>query len=248
MNQRPGKGINRINWDLRYASYSPIMLNGNKFTPVAQGGGRSRFRGGSGTPVMPGKYSVSLDLIFNGKTTPLVEPVMFNTVSLNNTTLSGDPTALMAFQNEIAKLSNVASGTESMTDELMTRVQYVKQAVNNTPGIPYELMAKASALEKELDDILWKFNGQRPKASQEENWPAPPSINEYLSVATYGTFRSTSGPTQTMREQMQLAKEALKPVYDRIKVILEVDIVKLEAELDKYGVPFTPGRLPAWGK
>jgi len=47
---------------------------------------------------------------------------------------------------------------------------------------------------------------------------------------------------------MQLAKEALKPVYDRIKVILEVDILKLEAELDKYGVPFMPGRLPAWVK
>ncbi|PKP29421.1 MAG: hypothetical protein CVU00_15695, partial [Bacteroidetes bacterium HGW-Bacteroidetes-17] len=107
---------------------------------------------------------------------------------------------------------------------------------------------KASALEKELDDILWKFDGQQPKASQEENWPAPPSINEYLGVAAYGTFRSTAGPTKTMKEQMQLAKEALKPVYDRIKVIMEVEIVKLETELDKYGVPFTPGRLPAWVK
>ena len=167
---------------------------------------------------------------------------------LDNTTLEGNPNELMAFQNEVSKLSNVANGTESIANELMTRVQYVKQAVNNIPGIPYELMVKASALEKELDDILWRFNGQQPKASQEENWPAPPSINEYLSVAAYGTFRSTSGPTQTMREQMKLAEEALKPVYDRVKTMMEVDVIKLESELDKYEVPFIPGRLPEWGK
>lgn len=248
MNQRPGKGINRVNWDLRYASTGAIRLIGNKFTPVAGGDARSRFRGGGGAPVMPGVYTVSLDMIFDGKTTSLVNPVSFNTKSLNKATITGDPAELLAFQNEVAQLSNLANGTQSITNELMTRVQYVKQAVNNMPNVPYELMAKASALEKELDDILWKFDGQQPKASQEENWPAPPSINEYLGVAAYGTFRSTAGPTQTMKEQMQLAKEALKPVYDRIKVILEVDIVKLETELDKYGVPFTPGRLPAWVK
>ena len=101
---------------------------------------------------------------------------------------------------------------------------------------------------KELDDLLWRFNGQRPKASREENWPAAPAINEYLNVAAYGTFGSTAAPTQTMRAQMKLAKEALKPVYDRVKTIMEVDIVNLENELDKYGAPFTPGRLPAWKK
>ncbi len=248
INQRPGKGINRLNWDLRYAAFSAIRLSGDKFTPVSAGGGRSRYFGGIGIPAMPGKYTVSIDMVAKGEVNKLAGDVEFTVKKLDNTTLKGNQGELMAFQHEVSKLSNVANGTESIANELMTRVQYVKQAVNNIPEIPYELMVKASALEKELDDILWRFNGQQPKASQEENWPAPPSINEYLGVAAYGTFRSTSGPTETMKEQMKLAEEALKPVYDRIKTMLEVDIVKLEAELNKYNVPFIPGRLPEWGK
>ncbi len=248
MNQRPKKGVNRVNWDLRYASNGAIRLSGNKFAPVAAGEGRSRWRGGGGTPVMPGNYSVSLDMVAKGKVTPLVSDVNFTTKKLNNTTLPGDPAELLAFQNEVTKLSQLSNGTQAVTEELMTRVQYVMQAVNNTPGIPNELMVKAANLEKELDDLLWKFNGQQPKASREENWPAPPAINEYLNVAAYGTFGSTAAPTQTMRAQMKLAKEALQPVYNRVKTIMEVDIVNLEKELDKYGAPFTPGRLPAWGK
>jgi photosystem II stability/assembly factor-like uncharacterized protein len=248
LNKRPKKGVNRVNWDMTYASTRAVRLTGNKFTPVASTGRVPWWQRMGGTPVMPGNYMVSLDMIAKGKVTSLVNDVKFTTKKLNNTTLPGDPAELLAFQNEVSKLSQLSNGTQAVTNELMTRVQFVMQAVNNTPGIPNELMVKAANLAKELDNLLWKFNGQRPKASREENWPAAPAINEYLNVAAYGTFGSTAAPTQTMREQMKLAKEALKPVYNRVKTIMEVDIVSLEKELDKYGAPFTPGRLPAWIK
>ncbi len=242
INKSFGKGIARVNWDLRYNYATSVRLSDNKFSPVSS----SRGRRGFGTLVMPGKYSVSIDKVVREKVTTLVTPVEFNVIPLNNTTLAGNREKLVAFQKEVSSLTRLVSGTESIVEELVTRVQYVKQAVSNTPGIPLELMTQATVLEKELDDILWKFNGQKPRASQEENWPAAPSINEYLSVVAYGIYGTTSDPTETMKEQYDLTVEAFKPVYDRVKVILENDILKLESELDKYGAPYTPGRLPEW--
>lgn len=232
------KGIARVDWNLRYNYSTSVRLKDDKFNAFP--------RAGSGTLVMPGKYSVSIDKVVRGKMTSLVAPVSFNAIPLNNTTLPGNREKLVAFQKEVSALSRLVYGTESVVEELVERVQFVKQAAHNTPGIPHELMAEAIALEKELDDILWKFNGQQPRASREENWTAAPAINEYLSVVTYGTYSSTSDPTETMKEQYDLTIEAFKPVYDRVKIILEIEILKLESELDKYGAPYTPGRLPEW--
>jgi hypothetical protein len=47
---RPSKGMNRLNWDLRYAGTSPVRKNDGKFDPFSSGG--------SGLFVMPGSYKV----------------------------------------------------------------------------------------------------------------------------------------------------------------------------------------------
>ncbi|MCK4288852.1 MAG: hypothetical protein KAW86_06585, partial [Bacteroidales bacterium] len=98
LTKSPSKGISRITWNLRYQGMNPVNIKDGKFDPLSSGG--------NGMYVMPGKYFVSLSQNVNGKITELAEPVEFNAVVLNNTTLpAGDRAALVAFQNKLAEMS-----------------------------------------------------------------------------------------------------------------------------------------------
>jgi hypothetical protein len=196
---------------------------------------------------MPGKYAVTMSMIFRGEEKLLAGAVEFTAKVLNNTTLpAADRADLVAFQDKVSELVNAVNGAEEFTGELMKRTQYIKQAVQNTPGAPYSLMLQAIAVEKQLDDIIWKINGQVPAASDEENLPAPPPINHRLGAIMAASWGNTSTPTQTQRDQYALLEEEFPPILDQLKKIAEVDMKELESQLDKMNAPWTPGRLPEW--
>jgi hypothetical protein len=109
-------------------------------------------------------------------------------------------------------------------------------------------MLKAAGIEKQLQDIRWKMEGQIPAASEEENLPAPPSVNYRLGEIISATWGNSSTPTQTQRDQYALLEEEFPPILAQLKQIAEVDLKALEAELDKLDAPWTPGRIPEWKK
>lgn len=237
--EKVGKGISRTTWDLRFPSTNPVKLRDEKFSPTSMGG--------SGMLVLPGKYSVSIDQVVRGETTHLAGPEPFNVVPLNNTTLPAkNRKELVAFQNELAELSRVIRGSEDFAEDMMERIRSDKQAAQRTMKTSQELMTKIEDVESRLDDILWKFNGQKPKASQEENLPAPPSINEQLNSIAWVHWRSTSGVTQTQRDVFALLKEQFPPVLSDLKEIFKTDLPEIEKQLEDIGAPWTPGRIPEW--
>ena len=135
---------------------------------------------------------------------------------------------------------------QSITDNLIKRTQYVKQAINNTPDAPAGLLAKATEIELQLENIRWAFYGQSPKASREENWPAPPSINGRVGALVYSHWGSTSRVSETQMQMYDILAEEFPPILAQLKNISEVGLKGLEAELDAIGAPWTPGRIPEW--
>jgi len=241
LRKSPSKGINRVTWNLRYPSTYPVSIKDNKFDPLRSGG--------SGLLVMPGKYSVTLSQVAGGEENFLAGPEEFVARPLNNTTLPAeDREQLVAFQNEVSELSRTVRGTQRLADDLLKNIQYIKQAIINTPMATPEMMNKASEIETQLKEIQWKFSGQRPKASREENWPAPPSINERLNTITGSHWRSTSAVTQTEYEQFTILEEELPSVIEDLRIIAEQDLKQLQEQLDQVGAPWTPGRIPEMKK
>ncbi len=239
LSAKPSKGTSRITWDLRYMSVWGVRLDDDQFDPFSTGGG--------GFLAMPGKYAVTMSMVFNGEEKPLAGPVEFNAKVLNNTTLPAtDRAELVEFQDKVGELVDAVNAAEKFADELMKRTQYIRQVVQNTPGAPYELMVKASAVEKALQEIDWKMQGQVPAASDEENRPAPPSINHRVGQIIEATWGNSSSPTQTQRDQYALLEEEFPPILDQLRLIAEKDLKEMEAELDKLGAPWTPGRIPDW--
>lgn len=241
LTKKPSKGINRITWNLRYPGTRPVRLKDDKFSPLSSSGNNNY--------AMPGKYSVDLAIYHRGEVKKLYDPVEFNAIVLQNTSLPAeDRAAMVDFEKKVSQFARIIYGTDNASDDMMEQVQYIKQAILMTPGISDDLMGKAEAVEQKLDDIQWKFNGQRAKASSEENWPAPPSIYERLNALVYSHWGSTSAITETQKNMYAILMDEFPPIYDQLKEIQDIDLKELRDELEKSGAPWTPGGLPDWKK
>lgn len=246
MTAAPSKGINRINWDLRYAMPTSVSVTG-AFDPVGSRGGR---RGGSGgILVMPGKYKVGLTMWHEGTLTELVKPVEFTCRKLNNTTLPAkDYNENVEFARKVSKLAVAMTGSNRLISELTTKVENIKQAIYSTPGASQQLMDKARNLGKDLENLNFVMNGVTPKASAEETPPVQVPLNDRLGNISYTHNGSTSAITTTEKSDYEVLVAEFPPVLEALKRLAETDIPALEAELDKIGAPWTPGRLPVWTK
>jgi hypothetical protein len=241
INKSYSKGMNRMTWNMRYPAMSNVRLRDDKYNPMSNDRG--------GMAVMPGTYYVSMSEWVDGEVKVLSGPVEFNTVLLDNVTLPApDRAELLAFQQKTAKLTRAMYAADQFTGDLVKRVQYLKQAINNMSIPDPALMAQATAIEKQLDDIKWSFDGQSPKASAEENWPAPVPLSDRLSALVYSHWGSTSAVSGTQIEMYEILAEEFPPILEQLKLISEVELKALEAELDAAGAPWTPGRIPEWKK
>lgn len=234
----PSKGVNRVNWNMTYSATANTRIRG-EFDPITSGG--------RGILVMPGNYKVGLKLWHEGELTELVEPVEFTCKKLNNTTLpAADYAENVAFAEKVNRLALAVVGTGRMITETTNKVEQIKQAIYATPGASQELMDRTRALSVELEELNFKMNGLPAKASGEEVPPAQVPLNDRLSNITYTHMGSTSGITTTEKQGYEILKEEFPPVLQALKRIVETDVPALEAELNKIGAPWTPGRLPDW--
>ncbi len=234
----PSKGMNRITWNLRYSMTSSVS---GSFNPTSNLG--------SGILVMPGKYKVGLQMWHEGELTNLVDPVEFTCKKLNNTTLPAeDYNENVEFAKKVGKLAVAMAGTQRLIGETTSKVESIKKAIYATPGASQKLMDKARALSKELDELNFKMNGSKAKASAEEIPPEPVPLNNRMGIISYTHMGSTSGITSTEKENYEILKEEFPPVLNVLKRIVKTDIPALESELNKIGAPWTPGRLPVWNE
>ena len=72
----------------------------------------------------------------------------------------------------------------------------------------------------------------------------PASITSRLFSAVYDGYNTTSDPTTTMKEQLQIAADEFEPLLVELKTVVTGDIRALEQKLEAAGAPYTPGRIP----
>lgn len=237
LRKKPAKGINRLSWDLKYPSTRPIEMKEDKFNPYA--------KDQAGFPVMPGKYTVSFSKVINGAATPLIGPTEFTVKVFENTTLPApDRKALVEFQAKVAELTRVVQGAIKLTDELLKKTTYIKQTLANTPGGFKGLMDKAVNIGSRLDEIDFALKGHKAKASWEEVPPGHYPIERRLQAIIYAQIRSSSKPSKTQLDSIDIVKEEITPLLEKLRKIAEEDLKNLEKELEQAGSPWTPGRVP----
>jgi hypothetical protein len=196
---------------------------------------------------MPGKYSVEMFMSIDGDLTKLAGPQTFEAKVLNNTTLPAeDRAAMIAFHKKVGELNRAVEGTLNSANDLKAKTDVLIYAIKRTPKAPNTLMDDALRIKKEIDDILQHLFQDKTLATRNE--PTYPTVYDRLNELAYGIWQTTSAPTQTQQNVYKVATEEFEPLLAQLKSLLEVDLKNLEYEMERYGAPWTPGRVPGWNK
>jgi hypothetical protein len=157
-----------------------------------------------------------------------------------------DRKGLLAFQRKTARLQRAVLGAGQAVSETQRRFDYIEKALQNTPEADPALIAEVRTLETRLKDLQIKLSGDR--LIQRYNEPASPAIIDRVQDIVGGHWASTSVATQTFQDGYQIAAEEFSTVLENLRVLIEVDLAKLEAKLEQIGAPWTPGRVPRWSR
>ena len=231
-------GMQRVAWDLRSAPPSlPPPPNPEAEDPFNEGP--------AGPLVMPGTYQVSLARRVDGVTTPLGQPQDFQIVVEGQERMTpADRIALVEFQQKVARLQRAMQGALEAANALTPRFVAIRRALLETPNAPEKLLDDASALEKRKNEILRALRGDQ--ALRQRNMNLPPSISERVGSIVGSQRMSTSRPTQTQINQYAAAAQEFETTLNQLRQLVEVDLQKLEKQMEIAGAPWTPGRIPEW--
>lgn len=230
-------GMQRITWDLR----DPAANLSAPPPPDAD----FDFEPPSGPLVMPGTYKAQVAKRVNGVVTPLGPPQEFQVVVEGQENMSAaDRAALVEFQQKAARLQRAVSGASQAANALKPRLAAIKRAISETPSLPHNLYEDAMALDKRTNDIQRSLNGDN--AARQRNMNTPPSINDRVGYVVGAQRMSTSRPTQTQQNQYTAAAQDFQTVLVQLRQLIEVDLARLEKQLEAAGAPWTPGRIPEW--
>ena len=84
------------------------------------------------------------------------------------------------------------------------------------------------------------------QALRQRNMNLPPSISERVGSIVGSQRMSTSRPTQTQINQYAAAAQEFETTLNQLRQLVEVDLQKLEKQMEIAGAPWTPGRIPEW--
>lgn len=232
----PKSGIQRVNWDLRMATTSPISLRksstGRYSSPDV------------GLMVVPGTYSVEVVSVKDGEIKNLIEKTNFKVVGLNNQTLlASNFDELVEFRADISESKRKIDGAGQLLNETSEKLKYYEAAIKNYPNTDLTLLKEIEALKNQLEDCEVMLWGDGLKSSNE--FETKPSISGRIGTVYYQTFSNTTGITQTQRDNKKIAEEE----YVAFRKKLDDAIIRLKAveeKLSEVPVPYIKGKDENW--
>jgi len=229
-------GLHRVAWDLRFPASVPAGTPSHPAEGDYEGPPK-------GPLVAPGTYKVSIAQRVDGVLTPLGQPQTFAVEAVENPAAKPeDRAAELAFERKVARLQRAVLGAVKSAEEAEHRLDLIDKALLDTPAPDAKLIEEARALRLRLKDLYEKIAGDKVIAEHHE--PAPPAILQRLQTSiSWGTM---TAPTRTQEDAYRFAGQAFAPVLEGLRQLVEVDLKRLEDQLEAAGAPWTPGRVPRW--
>ena len=232
-------GMNRAFWDLRYP---PSEVH----TPTPQEADFADFfQPPTGPLAMPGEYSATLESRVDGKTQQLAGPVKFRVNALGAEQMNEqDRAALEQFQQKVAHLDRALTGAIHVGNDVNQRMTLIHQSLRDTPGDVSVLVSRADDIQNRLRDIMRALRGDEVLRRRQENTPA--AINDRINQIEDEERFSTVRPTQTHIDSYNVAVQQFGDQLSKLRQLVDVDLKKLEDDMEKAGAPWTPGHVPEW--
>ena len=223
------KGFNRIAWDLRWPATDAILNEADTK------------RGYIGAMVAPGEYTVTLSKEIDGITTDLSESMRFKVERMYKGALDGaTPDVTAAFWRETEKLNRSVSAATKILNSTLTKIGLMEKVLERTPAAPGNLDKQLYDLKQELYVIDEKINGNRSKIEVGEK--NNPTVLSRLDISTWGSFGSTYGPTENLKNNLDIAGSEFVQLKKDLDDILNVKLPAVEKALMDAGAPWVIGQ------
>jgi len=222
------QGLQRVTWDLREAG--PRL--------VAAGPAEDEFREPPAGPlVMPGTYQVSVSKRVNGVVSQVAAAQTFKVVVPGAGNI---PVELSQFQQKAVRLQREVSGALEAANLLKANLAQMKRALHETPAATEAMNQEVRTMERELTEILVALRGDDVMRARSEN--TADAIAEKVETIVSGQRMSLAKPTGTQQETYNEAAAEFRAELAKLRGLLDVDVKKLQREMDQIGAPWTPGR------
>jgi hypothetical protein len=198
-----------------------------------------------GPLVLPGRYSVRLFQNAEGHVTELGSSQSFNVVADGTAALSPqDRQAREEFNQKVARLYRAVSGATNAANDLSGRLTAIQKALHEAPVADQQLGPVAASMAQQDRDILRALRGDVELQKRAEN--VPTSISDRVEGIMEGERFSSGKPTQTHVDAYNIAADEFAQQLSKLHTLIDVDLAKLERDMETAGVPWTPGRVPTW--
>jgi len=233
-----GAGFQRVAWDLRYPAPQvghPHEGREEDFADSAD----------LGPLVLSGNYSVGMFENIDGKISEVAGPQSFKVVTEG---LAGMPASDRAAQEEfltkVSRLYRAVSGSLHTAEDVESRLKQIREALHYTPTAEKQLSPVADSLEQRNRALLIALRGDIDIARRSE--PISSSISDRVGSIMDGERFSLAKPTQSNIDSYNVAASEFGDVLAKLHTLVEVDLAKLEKDMEAAGAPWTPGRVPEW--
>jgi uncharacterized protein with von Willebrand factor type A (vWA) domain len=197
--------------------------------------------GGGGVLVVPGTFSVKMQVRDDGTLTDLGEPQDFNVVSVRpDPVLPGNSQEQrVIFEVQVDELSRASGGTVASIDEVIAELDAVKQTLERslTDGSLYEL---ANSIQQNLKIQRDRLGGNEKRDMYLDLDEM--TVGARLWHAGFVFSRGASGPTPEQRESLRIARALYDEIVADLRTLVDEEYAGLKQAMDTARVPWTPGR------
>ena len=220
------KGFHRVNWELNYPSKDVVSLD----EPSDDEGFF-----GDGFMATPGTYTVTLSKLVRGDMTELTEPDTFRVKPLQSPALDGASDEQFAQFRENLELfqQNLSQTTNSLRKQL-NKVNAMQRALMRAEKEDPQLVKRLNDARLQLLELNEQMNGSEAKNQIGEK--NPPSPRDRLFTG-YRALRTTYGPTEMHRQQVEIGKEELDEFSRELQNFIDNVMPGLEQSLEQADAP-----------
>ena len=118
------------------------------------------------------------------------------------------------------------------------------QSLRDTPGDMSALVTRADDIRGRLREIMRAMRGDSVLRRRQENTPA--AITDRINQIEDEERFSITKPTQTHVDSYNVAAQQFGEQLSKLRQLVDVDLKRLEDDMEKAGAPWTPGHLPEW--
>jgi hypothetical protein len=231
-------GFQRAAWNLRYPA--PQLHEKSD-----DGEGDFPDAADQGPLVLSGNYSVRMFQKVGGAVTELGGPQSFKVTTEGASTMTpADRAAQEEFLRKTARLYRAVSGAVNTANDVESRLKKIREALKETPAVEKQLAADADSIEQKNREILRALRGDVEIAKRQE--PVSSSIDQRVNSIIEGERFSLAKPTQSNMDSYNIAAGEFADQLAKLRTLVEVDLTKLEKDMEAAGAPWTPGRVPEW--